>query len=264
LLATNNLFVDYLNDFLLNPELGEKLRFNYVTGDLELIENEGDVDNEGENEDTSCIKQQSKLIRATRATDDSRLSSTAEGVKRRLESQLKSIIKKNATTTTSTPNRAVATRDGTSLSEYFNRESSELVRRAQHRTPLKFQQDTDALFDQINKHSFKDIDLIKIEARIEPSDLKDPKATAEARIPVISTRYSVNTLKKPFSLKWLRNRRLTLFLQSEFYTEFKLAMILAQMGLFNHDLSRNNQKELQIKYFKVEIDNDIKSTSFNP
>jgi hypothetical protein len=81
------------------------------------------------------------------------------------------------------------------------------------------------------------LDLIPIEARIDTASLKDPKAAAEARVHKIHTRYSVNALKKPFSLKWLRNRRLNLFLQSEFYNEFKLAMILAQFGLFNKDLS---------------------------
>jgi len=94
------------------------------------------------------------------------------------------------------------------------------------------------LLDQINKHSFKDIDLIKIEAILEPSELKDPKATAEANQPNINTKYNVNALRKPFSMKWLRNRRLTLFLQSDFYNEFKLATILSQFGLFNNDLSK--------------------------
>ena len=86
-------------------------------------------------------------------------------------------------------------------------------------------------------HSFRDLDLIAIEARIDTASLKDPKAAAEQRIPKINTNYAVSALKKPFSLKWLRNRRLNLFMQSELYNEFKLAMIIAQFALFNKDLS---------------------------
>ncbi len=154
--------------------------------------------------------------------DESQLSSTAEGVKKKIETQLKSIIKKNGQTKLEPLNEGKPGDRIKSITTLKNKQRE-----------LKKKE----LLDQINKHSFKDIDLIKIEAILEPSELKDPKTAAEAKLAVINTKYNVNTLRKPFSMNWLRNRRLTLFLQSDFYNEFKLAMILSQFGLFNNDLS---------------------------
>jgi hypothetical protein len=251
-LSTNNLFVDYLNEFLLNPELGEQLRFNFVTGDLELIDSTPPETPDSVKCGSDFLSPDENKSSATRRAryENNRaiFSSTAESVKRRLETQLKSIIKKTSTpinnkpssTPSSTlikkldildinPNRASSDFLQTNINNYKQQQLSALA--------TDQQQHQQQLFDQINKHSFKDLDLIRIEARIDTADLKDPKAAADARIPVVNTRYSVNALKKPFSLKWLRTRRLALFLQSELYNEFKLAMILAQFGLFNKDLS---------------------------
>jgi hypothetical protein len=122
------------------------------------------------------------------------------------------------------------------------------------------------MYNQVNNHSFKDIDLIPIESRIDPSDLKDPKHAIESKIPVLNTKYMVNVLKKPYSMKWLRNRRLTLFLQSELYSEFKLAMILCQFSLFNNDLIKAiPQSELKkIRYIQVELEKELVDMQLNP
>lgn len=179
--------MDYFNEFLLNPSLGEQVKFNFVSGDLEYV----DTDN--------CEKKDNDIKDLIKTGLDRpslrHVSTTAEMVKKNLEFQLKSIIKKNG---------------------------SETDRQRE-------------LLAQAANHAFKDLDLITIGSHIEPSDLKDPKAAAESKIPVVKTRYSVNVLKKPFSMKWLRYRRLTLFLQSELYSEFKLAMILAQCAMFNNE-----------------------------
>ena len=246
LLLTNNLFVDYFNNFLLNPILGEKLKFNFVSGDLEIIEEGGDENDPKEEEtaadelklDTDATGETQKsndqkikvLKRSEKSLDDTDTgpTSTAQVVKKKLETQLKSIFKQS-NSITSTPSN-------------HNFKSLTSVNNVDHRTDdeTKSEKSQDVrrkeLLNQINQHSFKDIDLIRIESRIEPSDLKDLKAAQEAKIPKVQTVYNVNVLKKPYSMKWLRNRRLTLFLQSELYSEFKLAMILSQFGLFNNDL----------------------------
>jgi hypothetical protein len=68
-------------------------------------------------------------------------------------------------------------------------------------------------------------------------------------------------------MKWLRNRRLTLFLQSEYYNEFKLAMIFSQFGLFNNDLGRNvvdKSSKKRISYVQVKLDDDLVNMKLNP
>lgn len=91
LLTTNNLFVDYFNAFLSNPELGgEILRFNFVTGDLELIQPACN-----ETIQAPRINESRDSFRALgrSETDQTMFISTAEGIKLRLESQIKAIIK---------------------------------------------------------------------------------------------------------------------------------------------------------------------------
>lgn len=95
MLATNNLFVDYFNAFLLNPELGgDKLRFNYVTGDLEIIQPDR-ISNE--QRDISSLSSSSSTKLQVRFDESGKqrgiFSSTAESVKLRVETQLKAIIK---------------------------------------------------------------------------------------------------------------------------------------------------------------------------
>lgn len=194
--------MDFFNEFLQNPSLGECVKFNFVSGDLEYI----DCDNSTKrvNEFKDLIK--TGLDRPT----NKQVQTTAELVKKKLEFQLKSIIKKN--------------HDGSE--EERERE----------------------ILAQAGNHAFKDLDLIPIESRLEISDLKDPLAAAQSKIPILKTRYSVNVLKKPFSMKWLRYRRLTLFLQSDLYSEFKLAMILAQCAIFNNESSF--KKFILFKYMK--------------
>ena len=49
--------------------------------------------------------------------------------------------------------------------------------------------------NQINNHSFRDIELVPITPWIEPADLKDPKAARDAKTPVIKNKYSVSVFK---------------------------------------------------------------------
>lgn len=213
--------MDYFNEFLLNPSLVEKVKFNFVSGDLELIENELESASQIISA-RSETKESDKIILKPKIGKQSPLpkpQSTAEFVKKKLEGQLKSIIKKAPTSSNG--------RMSSKSNKSYKSTKSEKHEIAEAKNKQ--------MFEQVNKHSFKDLDLIKIESAIEPTDLKDPKATAEAKIPVLKTRYSVNVLKKPFSMSWLRYRRLTLFLHSELYSEFKLAMILAQFALFNNE-----------------------------
>ncbi|CAF0779308.1 unnamed protein product [Brachionus calyciflorus] len=240
LLATNNLFVDYFNEFLINPSLGERVKFNFVSGDLEYLDDEGDFTQSTHMDSThSEIKNDYRIKEILKTKYDrslfSKPSSTAEIVKKNLEAQLKSIIKKNPTE----QNQLNGNYD-------LNREQE--------------------ILQQINKHSFKDLDLIRIESRLEPSELKDPKAAAKSKISVLKTKYSVNILKKPFSMKWLKYRRLTLFLQSELYSEFKLAMILAQFAAFNNEMSSNLEfnSEKKIMHVKVEMDDELIEMELNP
>jgi hypothetical protein len=66
---------------------------------------------------------------------------------------------------------------------------------------------------------------------MKPADRKDPRAASESKISIINSQYNVKILKKPQSMKWLRVRRLSLFLQSNFYSEYKLAKLLSQCKL---------------------------------
>lgn len=235
-MATNSLFVDYFNEFLVSPSLGERVKFNFASGDLEYI----DTDDSPEKDND--IKE---LIRkGYDRPSPKQVTTTAEMVKKNLEFQLKSIIKKNP--------------DGSET----DREREILA--------------------QAGNHAFKDLDLIRIESRLEPTNLKDPVAASHSKIPIVKTRYSVNVLKKPFSMKWLRYRRLTLFLQSELYSEFKLAMVLAQCAMFNNESIFNaffylkkflfflqvKLKEQDVvkklKLIKLEIDDELLEMELNP
>jgi hypothetical protein len=246
-----------------------------MSGELELVEK--DAEKENETERTKELLQASingfqtdegirglvrnKIDRPARSPE---LRSTAEGVKVKLETQIKSILRNTSRISTNnlngnltnssmllkrnesfysntTPvmrsqsaasgksdrNRGTETAAETKTAQNL----SSRVQTGRHKSAIKRSE----LFKQVNSHSFKDIDLIKIEPRIEPTELKDPVASAQAKIPVVKTRYTVNVLKKPYSMKWLRNRRLVLFLQSELYNEFKLGMILAQLAKFNKE-----------------------------
>ena len=160
-------------------------------------------------------------------------TSTAEVVKKKLETQLKSIFKQPSSGS-SLSNQPIKS----SLSMYTNNNNQTRADEEVNRIEKTSESRKKELLNQVNNHSFKDIELIRIESRIEPTDLRDLKAAHDAKIPKVNTLYNVNVLKKPYSMKWLRNRRLTLFLQSELYSEFKLAMILAQFSLFNKDAGR--------------------------
>ena len=218
---------------------------------MEIIEEDENDQKEDENSIENSVKKSARSSASSKSnsekikilkrsdksldTNDAAPTSTAQVVKKKLETQLKSIIRQSSTN--STPSNQNFKSFSSMNHNTINNEShlDEEIKRIEK----TYEHRRKELFNQINNHSFKDIDLIRIESRIEPSDLKDLKAAQEAKIPKVNTIYNVNVLKKPYSMKWLRYRRLTLFLQSELYSEFKLAMILSQFGLFNNDLGSN-------------------------
>jgi hypothetical protein len=247
-----------------------------MSGELELIEKEDEKENEYADRSKELLQPslnnfpaeegmrglvRNKLDKPTKTPE---LRSTAEGVKVKLESQIKSILRNTSRISASNLNAhnlanssmlfkknesfysnaspVMRSHSAVSAKSDKNRETADggatTIQNLSSRIPTgrhKSASKRSELFKQVNSHSFRDLDLIKIEPRIEPSELKDPVASAQAKIPVVKTRYTVNVLKKPYSMKWLRNRRLVLFLQSELYNEFKLAMILAQLAKFNNE-----------------------------
>lgn len=289
LLITNNLFVDYFNEFLLNPSLSEKVKYNFVTGDLELIEPNNDYEKEnvrtnnidGVQDTTSTSPYNTHVVRlkSGRLSQLPQLTSTAEGVKKSLQSQLKAILK-NKESAESTSALAITPSQQRPFSTNSYIRGNELALSKSRKIPDVFAAESTAtnmiireksviskdVVNQIDNHSFKDIDLVPITSWIEPKDLKDPKAALDSKIPVIKNRYLVNVIKKPFSIKWLKNRRLSIFLQSEFYNEFKLAMIFAQFGLFNNDLSKKDDKKIKkkITYLQVKLDEELIEMKLNP
>ena len=231
------------------------MKFNFVSGNLEIIEDDNDEANKNETEIKSSEKQTEtqasndndeedekiQLLKRFDKPPASGVTSTAEVVKKKLETQLKSIFRQPSSSSTrsairSAPsNLSIQYNNETKVDDQFSREKTNEIRKKE-------------MLNQINNHSFKDIDLIRIESRIEPTDLKDIKAAKEAKIPKLNTLYNVNVLKKPFSMNWIRSRRLTLFLQSELYSEFKLALILTLFGFFNSDLESGIAKCFFCKY----------------
>jgi hypothetical protein len=81
---------------------------------------------------------------------------------------------------------------------------------------------------ETRNHSFCEMQCMPIRPKFEPIDIKDPLGAVDSRKFVVNTKYEVQTLEKPKCIKWLRIRRLSLFLQSIFYSEYKLAKILLQ------------------------------------
>ena len=255
----------------------EKVKYNFVTGDLEMIDGSSNNNAEDLNQalkQKDQVPNNTNVIRMKSARPSAQLpqlTSTAEGVKKKLESQLTGIIKNQQQQQPPRPysSACITSRSNNNNNESRNMMYDSYLNSATIRTATPRRQKSAVsrqVLNEINNHSFKDIDLIKITPWIEPKDLKDPKAAYEAKIPIIKNKYSVNIIKKPFSMKWLRNRRLTLFLQSEFYNEFKLAMIFAQFGLFNNDLSRNVDKsgKKRVSYVQVKLDDDLLDMKLNP
>jgi hypothetical protein len=203
--------------------LSEKLKFNFVSGDLELIENE-------ENRDKAPLR---------RDRQDEAALSKAVVVKKKLETQLKSIIKTHSAKNASRINSRLNEPSKISFKEVENPRSRK-----------------DELLKQVGNHSFKDIQLIEIDP------LNRSQRDTSQEVPVLDTTYKVNVLKKPFSMKWLYYRRLSLFLQSELYNEFKLGMILHQCQLLNNQ--HNKAENKLIKFIKIEIDKELIEMNFNP
>lgn len=146
--------------------------------------------------------------------------------KKNIETQLKSIIKSNPI-----PHAARST--ATSLS-YKDAKSNLFLAKsiASFQDDEMYSNRQKELLTQIENHSFKDLSLIPIKPHTAESIPRN-KMHTEIKIPTIKNTYNVKVLKKPFSMKWLNSRRLSLFLQSDFYNEFRLAMLLTQIDLDN-------------------------------
>ena len=165
-----------------------------------------------------------------------RSNDKVERVKQKLKTQLKSIIK---THPTPARRRSMSTSVCTMNKDYehdlyrFTNRQSELLK-------------------QVQNHSFKDLSLIEIKPNLMSS-----LEAVEAEIPVVDNTYQVKILKKPYSMKWLNNRRLSLFLQSDIYNEFKLAMLLSQYELYTSPCTDEQRMYSFIndfdKIFKFEI-----------
>lgn len=184
---------------------------------MELIENNNEQENEkktyenynynalNDDKDEEETFRKQAIIRSLSKRSMSSFSSTAGNVKKKLENQIKTIIK------------------------IHDKENDRIsVKSARHPTSFK------VISKEAINHSFKYIELVPINSFIEPTDLKDPKASAEAKIPIINTKYNVKILKKPQSMIWLRTWRLSLFLQSTFYNEYKIAKLLSHCKLNSH------------------------------
>lgn len=108
-------------------------------------------------------------------------------------------------------------------------------------------------FKETRNHSFKDVELVPIKPVFDPYGPKQNALT-------IDTNYQVIVLKKPASLRWLRTRRLMLFMQSSLYCEFKLARILRE-----YRQKIKNTKELSsIKITKIKLTDELNNDNFNP
>jgi hypothetical protein len=205
------------------------------------------------------------------------LTSTAEGVKHQLKAQIKSILKNNNISVKKT----FDTRDSIYRNSYYGDDLSltRPISRLQRLSMSAKGQKQNYIKDDTNQntvlydHSFRDLVLFEIKSLINPTDLKDPVAAQESRIPVINTKYRVNVLKKDFCMKWLRSRRLTLFLQSQFYSEYKMACVLAQSVSLNWQKTSSNPSKIDeqisfskkpIEFTKVEIDDELKQMQLNP
>ncbi len=200
--------------------LGEILKFNSLSGDLEVIEKEKIPSNR-----FSTAKKPS-------STDRSQI------IKRSIESQLKAIIKKQTPPPTINPRLTY----GNTRSRAFLSNSLNSIRDLETAQYTKRQQE---LLDQVNNHSFKDLTLIEMKSNF--NEVKNPLLSPT--IPVLNNFYSVKTLKKPYSMKWLNARRLGLFLESELYLEFKLATLLSQYDLDNNEPGNTNSFTLRAQLF---------------
>lgn len=146
-------------------------------------------------------------------------------IKRSIESQLKAIIKNQ----TPPPNIDPRLTYGNTQSRAFLSNSFHNIK--DFESPSQYTKRQQELLSQVDNHSFKDLKLIEMK-----SNLKEVKNPLEKPvIPVVNSVYCVKTLKKPYSMKWLNARRLSLFLESELYLEFKLATLLSQYDLDNNE-----------------------------
>jgi hypothetical protein len=168
----------------------ERLTFNYESGDLEIIE---------ENEVIKSANDKNQV-------EDHRIIHSGKIIKK--------ILSK----------RESGERPCTAKSVKRNLEYNIKTFIGEHSKKSAF----DSNRTETRNHSFREIESMAIKAKIEPIDIKDPRGAKDSRKFVVNTKYEVQTFEKPKSIRWLRIRRLSLFLQSIFYSEYKLAKILLQ------------------------------------
>ena len=147
--------------------MGEKVKYNFVTGDLELIEGGFNKEKQESNLNETpnsfdLFEQQSgsannlKSIIKKRAVDhheSDQLTSTAQGVKNNLESQLKTIFK------SSDANQQQLKRPYSSNEITLTSRSLNFNQQEQQRPKFSRNATTKDLKNEINNHSYKDIDL---------------------------------------------------------------------------------------------------------
>ena len=152
--------------------------------------------------------------------------------KKNLETQLKSIIKTNPMPHAA---RSLTTNLNTDAksSSFLEKSITSLNNNDLYSNRQK------ELLSQVENHSFKDLNLIPIKPNTADESIRRRNQVVEIKIPTIKNTYNVKVLKKPFSMKWLNSRRLSLFLESDYYNEFRLAMLLTQIDLDNESGNLN-------------------------
>jgi len=214
--------VDYFNIFLQNPALGtEKLKFNFVTGDLELIEEAANGNEQFQSSSLRFLNKTNPVLKPNEA---------ARSIKYNLTTQLKSIIKNQTDEITARKLFSSLSLGKQSFVSYSlnNLTDSDMYTRRQK----------ELLSQKVDNHSFKDLDLIEIQPFFNEKIIKNPEEVLQSQIPIVQNSYSVKVLKKPYSMQWLNSRRLGLFLQSELFIEFQLAMLLSQFDIDDFEKSK--------------------------
>ena len=181
------------------------VRYNFATGDIELIE-----DNSAAAERAADAQSPTHIWSSSKPSQLPHLNatSTADVARKKLETQLSSLMRHKAKSSMSHADLLKAANALVGNGKGGVNTNHALLRQ------------------QIDKHSFRDLELMPIAPRNQ-----------QAAPVVLQNKYTVSVMKRPSSMHWLRHRRLPLFVQSELYNEFKLAAILAQFGLFSHDMS---------------------------
>lgn len=196
----------------------DQLKFNFLTGELELI-------------DELKPTESSSLRFSDRKKSILKPNENVRSLKHQLETQIKSIIKNNNHINKYAVNQSIPFGNIRSKS-FITASMNDLGDHVSYTNRQK------ELLTEATNHSFKDLELFHIKSTIDEASIKDPLEAWHAKIPIVSNTYNVKILKKPNSMRWLNSRRLGLFLQSELYIEFKLAMLFSQYDIQNAEQSK--------------------------